>query len=269
MESKYTQFLNYNFDENLEWKNYLNSIPENQRLNQLNMHKKLFYKNKIDNSFDINYNPSKVDIEFYIYICETIILLFFIICSIFYTSSSLSICLISFIIRFLRMNWPLQFNKQYLEKILPQDIFGFIIYCLIINFTTNFKVYIYLISPIITSVLYIIGFQRRHNQYFPQILTNYILKIRNHQDKLLQFRLTKEILILPISIFGIFFGFNSFILPIMYFQFLKMRLNLDLKLQNSLNEIKLYLIRIQSSFNNFLITSIISKLILVCDILRK
>lgn len=268
MESKYSQFLNYKFEENNEWRNYFNSLPEEQKTNYLNNHKKLFYKNNIDNTFDVNYNPSKVDMEFYIYIVETIILFYFLICSIFYNTSSLNIILISFILRFLRMNWPIKLNKDYLAKILPQDIFGFIMYCLIINFTTNYKVYIYIISPIITSILYIIGFQRRHNQFFPQILSNYISKIRNHQNKLIQLRSTTEILILPISIFGIIFGFNSFILPIIYFQFLKMRLNLDVKLQNSLNEIKSYLTRIQTSMKNVIITSVISKLILVCDKLR-
>ena len=39
MESKYSQFLNYKFEENNGWKSYFNSLPEDQKTNYLNNHK--------------------------------------------------------------------------------------------------------------------------------------------------------------------------------------------------------------------------------------
>lgn len=215
-----------------------------------------------------NGNPQNDKMLFYAYIAETSLYLYFLFMCIASSSSPFSYALFAFIIRIARLNWPVQFSKDYLSRLLPQDVFSFLFYALIMLFASN-KVFIYLFPTCITAIIYICGFQRRNSQLIPAIISKYIDKIRSYQDKMVKMRSTLEILILPITVVGIFVGFNSFFLPIGYFQFLKMKLSVDNKLTSSLNEIQVMLNNYANTSSNQIIKTVLSKLVLACDYLKR
>ena len=224
--------------------------------------------NSSNSSTTNNSQPTMQDKTVYIYIFETLLLFYFIIKCIISSDSPILIASLSFLLRILRLNWPIELSKVYLSKIIPQDIFSYLLYSLIIHFSSNYKVFILLIPCIITSLLYMSGFQRRYPTYIPQFLSKYIIKLRDYQDRLVKTRNITEILILPISILGIFLGFNSFFLPLIYYQFIKMRVSVDPKLLAGINEIKNYLLSLQRPGNSF-INTVITKLSNACDLLKQ
>ena len=57
MESKYMEFIRYNWENSVEWKNYLENIFPPPPQNRILHYKKKFYKLKVDSNFDINYIP--------------------------------------------------------------------------------------------------------------------------------------------------------------------------------------------------------------------
>lgn len=59
MEEKFNQFLRYDFRNSPEWKAYYDNIFPSPPVNRLEHYKRKFYKLKIDNDFDVNYDPSR------------------------------------------------------------------------------------------------------------------------------------------------------------------------------------------------------------------
>ncbi len=296
MEERYRKFISFNFNDNSEWNTYLNSLDPKPQTSQIFNLKKKFYKRKVDSEFDTEYtpsvnntntntntstntntnasnsqtntSPSSQDKFIYIYMGETFLLLYFLIKCLISSDSPLLIAALSLFARLLRLNWPIKFSKDYLAKIIPQDVFSYLIYAMIVYISSGGnKVYLYLIPTAITSILYISGFQRRHPNHIPAFLSKYIMKIRDYQENLLKIRNVTEIVILPLSVIGIFIGFNNFFLPIIYYQFLKMRVAVDQKLSNGLADFKNSLLLMQSP-NGGVLNTILLKLSNACDYLK-
>ena len=57
MESKYMEFIRYDWENSEEWKNYLENIFPPPPQSRILYYKKKFYKLKVDPNFDINYIP--------------------------------------------------------------------------------------------------------------------------------------------------------------------------------------------------------------------
>lgn len=302
MQEIYNKFLKYDFQNDLNWKTYLNNIHPIPNYNQLAYLKKKYYKKEVDDNFDVNYVPSSYNTtsnqdtsnnkynqssynnnnehssdniqnqprnNLKIYVVETIIHAYYILScfNIFSNSNPLIFSVYALILRTIRLNWPVKFNKQYLISLMSQDCFGYLIYSLIMYMSCN-KVYVYLIPSLITSCIYILGFHRRNVSYFPNLVTTYFNKFRKYQDYMISIRSYFEILILPISIVGILIGFNSFFLPIMYYQFIKMRINIDIKLKNVLNKIQKILISKQNETINVNLKWFYSKIITLTSYLN-
>lgn len=171
--------------------------------------------------------------------------------------------------RILRMNWPISFSKEYLSRIITQEAFSYLIYSLIMSVSNgDKKVYVYLVPTLMTCIIYISGFQRRNSSQMPAAINKGFDKIRSYQDSCLKIRSTLEITTLPVSVLGIFLGFNSFILPIFYFQFLKMRLSIDSKLSATLNEIKSTITSLANQSQIEFIKKVLLKLVSLSDYLK-
>ena len=63
MNIKYKEFENFDFDSNNQWKTFYKKISPPTSKSELLRLKKQFYKEKIDPSFNINYNPEKEQVK--------------------------------------------------------------------------------------------------------------------------------------------------------------------------------------------------------------
>lgn len=298
MESRYQRFLQFDFEASSEWKAYISSIDPPPTGQQIFLLKKRFFKRKIDPEFDINYianssnngqsasdnsranqnqsapqssqNAVRSDLGILVYSAEILVYFYFFIMLFLSNDNVFSYLMYGLAIRNLRLNWPVKFNKEYLANLLSQDCFSYLVYSVIMYFSTSDdKVFVYSMHSVITCFVYICGFQRRNSLKFPTKITSIFAKIREYQHFYIKTRNFLELLTLPTSIMGIFLGFNSLFLPFLYYKFLKMRLCVDPKLTSCLDEIKLKLTTRLSLTSNQLITSFLQKLISCCDNLKE
>lgn len=189
--------------------------------------------NNTNSSTSPSFSNNTEKIFYYMYFVEIFFYLYFFY-SILFSSNPFMPAMYGFALRLIKITFPIQLNKQYLQKLIQNDTFYFLIYSLIMSFFSSGKLFIYLVHPAITSIIFIFGFYRRNPQLFPKAIETYINKARSYQDRLIQTRLSIELLTFPITVIGIFFGFNSMLLPAIYYQFLKMKISVDNNLNNAL-----------------------------------
>ena len=58
MEEKYKKFKEFDWQNNQEWQLYYSNLYPTPPPNKIERYKKKFYKNKIDNDFDIDYQST-------------------------------------------------------------------------------------------------------------------------------------------------------------------------------------------------------------------
>lgn len=203
---------------------------------------------------------------YYMYFVEVFFYFYFFYAVIF-TNSPYSPATYGFVLRIVKLTWPIQMNKNYLSKLLNNETFFFLVYSLMMSFFTNGKLFIYLFPTGISCIIFIFGFYRRNQHLFPSAIESIMAKARSYQDTLIKTRQSSELLILPITALGIFLGFNSLILPIVYFQFLKMKLSIDQNLANNLNGLRNKLISNQASSSNGILKTIYGLGIKITDML--
>jgi len=57
MDRKYEAFKKYDFTNNPSWQLYYDNLEPKPPLNRIEKWKKKWYRNNVDNLFDVNYEP--------------------------------------------------------------------------------------------------------------------------------------------------------------------------------------------------------------------
>lgn len=311
MDTKYQEFVKFNFEASPDWKKFLSSIDPPPSGIQIQNLKKKFYKRQIDNNFDLSFVPSAYTFNrnevpnsnpnpssgqnqsqqnsssnnssaqptsssgtqstsnSMFYVAEIFFYLYFLVKLVISSENVFIYSFYGLATRILRLNWPISFSKEFLSRIITQEAFSYLIYSLIMSISNgDKKVLVFLVPTLMTCIIYISGFQRRNSSQMPAAINKGFDKIRSYQDSCIKIRSVFEIAILPVAVLGIFLGFNSFILPIFYFQFLKMRLSVDNKLSASLNEVKSTINSIAQQTQIEILKTILFKLASLSDYLR-
>ena len=222
MNESYNNFLNYNFEESQLWKDYLKRIYPQPPQNQIEYFKKEFYKNKIDNNFDVNFIPNKIKIPFnfkeligkngleLLFIFYNYLLIFF------YLKAFYFFCCVYFMLKCIEKEGMIKFTKEYLLKITKNYNFILINLSIIIMLDGSRNIFLAIIF-ILREFLYLLKIIK--DVYKHQI----ILKIWEKREKLIQFCSNCEFYGFFSLIYGLFIGMNSFFFIIIYIQYLKFR----------------------------------------------
>ena len=222
MSESYNNYLNYNFEESQLWKDYLKRIYPQPAENQIEYFKKEFYKNKIDNNFDMNFIPNQTKISFnfkeligkngleLLFIFYNYLLIFF------YLKAFYFFCFVYFILKCIEKEGMIKLTKEYLLKITKNYDFSLIILSLIIMIDGSKNIFLAVIF-IIREFLYLLKIIKIVYKH------KIILKIWEKRQKLIQFSSNCEFYAFFTLIYGLFFAMNSFFFIIIYVQYLKFR----------------------------------------------
>lgn len=201
----------------------------------------------------------------YAYYLEVICYLYFFVSAIFF-ENPYTPAIYGFFLRILRTTWPINFTKEYLARIIKIESFSFFLYVVLLNFFAKGKVYLLLFPSLISALVYILGFHRRKRDMFPLNISLIVDKIRNHQDYMLNLRSSYEILLLPFTVLGVFLNYNSFIMPVAYYQLLKLKVKTNESISNSLRQYRELLTSYAQ--NNNILGTICTYLLKICDLLN-
>ena len=274
MEEIYNQYLQYDFNNSEEYKEFKEKFPlEPNESNE--EHQKRFYKSYIFRDFDINYRPPQTSninnninnqrnnnnsnrtnnfnqnnnnnifshspplfeiIDFGLIGLSLITLLV-----------SINYYLIDLILYFLyrlyfSAGWP-RFNLDYLKTIIHHNNFNYFILSLVLWITRTYNFLILLPMTIYTSLYLIRGI----NKYLKFSIFNTILRYNTNINNLI---LYFEIINLISPIIGLFFGLNRFYFILVYLQYIKFRYYASDKIRDKVNEIRVQLEIIRSNSNN-------------------
>ena len=216
MSESYNNYLNYNFEESQLWKDYLKRIYPQPAENQIEYFKKEFYKNKIDNNFDMNFNPNKFNLLLGKNGLEILFIFYNYLLIFFYLKSFYFFVFVYFILKCIEKEGMFKLTKEYLLKITKNYDFSLIILSLIIMIDGS-KNYFLVVIFILREFLYLLKIIK--NVYLHQ----FILKIWEKREKLIQFCSYCEFYGFFSLIYGLFVGMNSFFFIIIYIQYLKFR----------------------------------------------
>ena len=273
MESKYMEFIRYDWNNSEEWKNYLENIFPSPPQNRILHYKKKFYKLKIDPDFDVNYIPGQnnnnenqnnqrnnqnqnnemrnenrnnndnnnsnfnADIMFLfidIILSLTSFLAFFI-----HLKTSINMLIGCLIYKLIKNEGKPKFNQQYLISIINNENFSHLILIILLYFdnSKNYFIAIPIIVYILIDLIDDINLINR-NIIFSKILSQkqFILKYSN----------ILEINIIS-PIYGFFMKKNSFYFIFLYIQYLKFRVYVNQNITNCLVQINNYLNNLKSS----------------------
>ena len=275
MEVIYNQYLQYDFNNSEEYKEFKEKFPlEPHESNE--EHQKRFYKSHICRDFDINYRPPQSSninnnnnnnqsnnnnsnrannynqrnnnnnfshsppffeiIDFGIIGLSLITLLI-----------SKNYYLIDLIIYFLyrlyfSSGWP-RFNLDYLKTIIHHNNFNYFILSLVLWITRTYNFLIILPMTIYTSLYLIRGI----NKYLKFSIFNTVIRYNSYINNLI---LYFEIVNLISPIIGLFLGLNRFYFILVYLQYIKFRYYASDKIREKINEIRVQLEIIRSNSNN-------------------
>ena len=247
MNIKYKEFENFDFSSNKQWKIFYKKISPPASKWEILKYKKKIYKEKIDPSFDINYNPEKeqainngnqIEENYHLSLEQTInnyksalslcrplnsismklleiCFLFIFLLSLFYENNQHKYAIISFIIRCLNeIGFP-RFDLDYLQALLMNDSFHTLIFsfqCLLDDF--NY----YTILPILISIIIALA---EDIGFITKTKIKLITFILRHKEDLYQDKAYIEIIISFLMLFGIYFKINTFKSPLIYSQLLR------------------------------------------------
>lgn len=254
MEEKYKKFLEYNWENSQQWKDYYRDLFPTPPQSKLLKYKKKFYKLKIDPDFDISYtppisheqspsnnntnNPEDTLFENYkiaqnlarpvksniILYFETIAMILFLL-SVPLRIKTIFLAINVFIIRTMRLVGLPRFEISYIQALIMNDAFHSLVYSLQI-LTDRFNYY--LIVPICISV--IVGLcENISNSRLKKInrLKDEVQFINTNKEQLIQDRSYLELAIGFITIFGVFLKINSLLTPLIHWQLLRVRYGLN------------------------------------------
>ena len=243
MEDKYKKFLQVDWENNQEWQLYFSNLLPTPPGSKVLYFKKKFYKLKIDNDFDITYDPelktktsknkpysssnqyqANSFVSYYshttkgkiISFIEVALWIISVLLLMQYHSKSLMFSIFVLLFRiFKRVGLP-KLNMEFAQSLFLDEHLHILLVNLLLmidrlNQYTLFPFYL-------TALLNIFDCFRNYN-----ILTGLSSYIINKRVILCELRANSDLMIGILLFFGIFFHTNSFLLPIFYCQFLRFK----------------------------------------------
>ena len=267
MEEIYNQYLQYDFNNSEEFKDFKEKFPlePNETIEE---HKKRFYKSYICRDFDINYRPPQPrninnnqrnnipnrvnnnrinnNISHSPPLLE-IVDLGMIGLSLITLLLSIKSYLFELIIYFLyrlyfAIGWP-RFNLDYLTTIVHNNNFNYFVLS-VVSWITQTKNYLIILPMTISTSLYLI---RGINKYIKHFILE---KIINYSSYINSFVFYFEICNLISPIIGFILGMNRFSFILVYLQYIKFRYYASSEIKEKINAIRVQLEIIRSNSNS-------------------
>jgi hypothetical protein len=256
MEAKFKKFQEFNWKDSEEWQSYYRNLFPTPPGNKIDRYKRKFYKLKIDSDFDINYNPPESGSSTNSYTSnqnqqfpnfqpsqpansinsplltqiETLLFIFFAL-SLPLNFHTLKFASIGLLIRAIRLCGIPQFNANYAQILFTNDTVHMLLYTVIL-FIDRFN-YFTTLPTCIGIVVYTAENLKTLNMVTNALFTKYINLITSKQNELLQCRAHVEIANGFLLVIGFFLKTNSLILPILYWQTMKVKYVMNPYIQNS------------------------------------
>jgi len=272
MEIKYKSFKDYDWRNSSEWQLYYENLFPKPPGNRIEFWKKKFYKLKVDSDFDINWEPpatttqtgstqgantnhqqsfhypsanppfvtgSKMDIG--IAGIECGIWLYFFLAIVAAKHQVLKVLCVGLIIRvFRRIGFP-KFKMEYAQNLFLDEHFQLFLYtCLFFIDRLNLFV---LVPLVITALLNIADFFKT---YIKVKTFDYIFRKR---VELAAIRANIEVAVGFFLVIGIFFGLNSFVLPLFFWQYMRFKYIVNKDIELSFSNMNWYVNRFKTSAN--------------------
>ena len=253
------------------WSNLYPTPP----VSKIERYKRKFYKNKIDSDFDIDYKPSETSNSntnsnsnstftdsnsgySYTYafppfkpinsvLLKTIetYLLFFFLFSLPFRFYSKQIAFIAYLIRTLRLNGIPKWKVEYLQGLMGIDSVHVFFYSLVL-FIERFNYY--LILPVALAAV-IDSCENIKDDKNLNVFKKYFDLVLKNKENLLQERANIEVGIGFLLIVGVFLKLNSFLLPIIYWQLMKVKYFLQPRIKKSFEILNSYVNKFKNSQN--------------------
>ncbi len=276
MDNKYMEFIRYDWNNSVEWKNYLENIFPSPPQNRILHYKKKFYKLKIDPDFDINYIPGQnnnnenqnnnqrnnqnqnnenemrngnrnnnnnfnIDVDIMFIVIDMIISITSFLAFFIHLKTSINMLIGCLIYKLIKKEGKPKFEQQYLINIINNENFSYLILILLL-FIDNSKNYFIAIPTIVYILIDII------NNINLIYKNNIFSKILAKKQFILKYSNILEINIIS-PIYGFFMNKNSFYFIFLYIQYLKFRVYVNQNITNCLVQINNYLNNLKSSQN--------------------
>ena len=267
MEEIYNQYLQYDFNNSEEFKDFKEKFPlePNETIEE---HKKRFYKSYICRDFDINYRPSQPrninnnqrnnipnrvnnnrinnNISHSPPLLELVDLGMIglsLITLLFSINNYLFELIIYFLYRlYFAIGWP-RFNLDYLTTIVHNNNFNYFVLS-VVSWITQTKNYLIILPMTISTSLYLI---RGINKYIKHFILE---KIINCTSYINSFVFYFEICNLISPIIGFILGMNRFYFILVYLQYIKFRYYASNEIREKINEMRVKLEIIRTNSNN-------------------
>ena len=254
MRDKYNEFLNYDFNNSEEYKDFNDKFPRENN-ESLENYKKRFYKSYICHDFDINYsppppnsninenrnrinnNPPMLEIIDLGIIGLSMITLPF---SLKYYSL---IKMIYFLYRALLATGIPKFNLEYLKLIIHNNNFNLFILNFI-SWITNTKNFFIFIPIFAHNAIYFIKGLNKYTQ------KNYLDPIVNMSRQIKDAYQYLEIINIFFVLIGIIAGLNRFYFIFIYIQYIKFRYYASADIREKINNIRVQLEIERTNSNN-------------------
>ena len=256
MEEKYKKFKEFDWKNSKEWQLYWSNLYPTPPVSKIERYKRKFYKNKIDSDFDIDYKPKESSNQnntnstytdsntgysySYAYppfkpinslllkTMETYLLFFFLL-SLPFRFYSKQIASVAYLIRTLRLNGIPKWKVEYLQGLMGIDSVHVFFYSLIL-FVERFNYY--LILPVALAAV-VDSCENLKNEKQLEMFKKYFDLVLSRKESLLQDRANVEVGIGFLLIVGVFLKLNSFLLPIIYWQLMKVKYFLQPRIKKS------------------------------------
>ena len=256
MEEKYKKFTEFDWKNSKDWQLYWSNLYPTPPVSKIERYKRKFYKNKIDSDFDIDYKPKESSNQnntnstytdsntgysySYAYppfnpinslllkTMETYLLFFFLL-SLPFRFYSKQIATVAYLIRTLRLNGIPKWKVEYLQGLMGIDSVHVFFYSLIL-FVERFNYY--LILPVALAAV-VDSCENLKNEKQLEMFKKYFDLVLSRKESLLQDRANVEVGIGFLLIVGVFLKLNSFLLPIIYWQLMKVKYFLQPRIKKS------------------------------------
>ena len=256
MEEKYKKFTEFDWKNSKDWQLYWSNLYPTPPVSKIDRYKRKFYKNKIDSDFDIDYKPKESSNQnntnstytdsntgysySYAYppfnpinslllkTMETYLLFFFLL-SLPFRFYSKQIASVAYLIRTLRLNGIPKWKVEYLQGLMGIDSVHVFFYSLIL-FVERFNYY--LILPVALAAV-VDSCENLKNEKQLEMFKKYFDLVLSRKESLLQDRANVEVGIGFLLIVGVFLKLNSFLLPIIYWQLMKVKYFLQPRIKKS------------------------------------
>ena len=254
MRDKYNEFLNYDFNNSEEFKDFNDKFPRENN-ESLEDYKKRFYKSYICHDFDINYSPPPSHPNTnrrqnpinnnppLLEIIDLGIIGLSMITFPFSLKYYALIMIIYFLYRvFLATGFP-RFNLDYLKLIIHNNNFNLFILNFI-SWITNTKNYFIFIPVIAHTAIYFIKGLNKYTQ------KNYLDPIVNMSRQIKDFYQYFEIINILFVLLGIVIGLNRFYFIFIYIQYIKFRYYASSDIREKINNMRVQLEVLRTTSDN-------------------